>query len=142
MVRPHLSLAGAARRCAAQHLAESLGPSLAASAAPAPSLAPRQASAAALRHKIQNHGGALDQARGAKTEAARLPSDYKTYRTKLKMLADAIQVQADERGHIASANAAAFFVCRYWPPLRIPRSEHAHNGTAGVEMRVLDRQKN
>jgi hypothetical protein len=96
-----------------QHLAEILGPSLAASAAPALSLAPSHASAASLPHKVPNHVGALDQARGAKTEAAGLPSvDDKTYRTKSKMLADVIRAQADERGQTASANAAAFFVCR------------------------------
>jgi two-component system nitrogen regulation response regulator GlnG len=97
---------------APQHLAESLGSnpgqnlspnldqSLGESAAPAFSLAPTQASAASLRHKVQIHVralerdavvGALEQAGGNKAEAARLLGiDYKTYRTKLKMLGDGI----------------------------------------------------
>jgi two-component system nitrogen regulation response regulator GlnG len=56
----------------------------------------KAASALSLRHKIQNQTrmierdavvGALEQAKGNKTEAARLLGiDYKTYRMKLKEL--------------------------------------------------------
>jgi transcriptional regulator with GAF, ATPase, and Fis domain len=73
---------------APEHLADSLGQRV----APAP------ISVASLRHRVQHYVRALEsdavvraleQARGNKAEAARLLGiDYKTYRTKLKMLRD------------------------------------------------------
>jgi two-component system nitrogen regulation response regulator GlnG len=82
------------------HLADSLGGG--ATAAPAQ----KPPAGASLRHRVRDQVraiegdalmAALEQAKGNKAEAARLLGiDYKTYRTKLKMLAERQGAAANE----------------------------------------------
>jgi two-component system nitrogen regulation response regulator GlnG len=84
------------------HLVDSLG------GASEPILATPPATAASLRHRVQEQirtierdaiMAALDQAHGNKAEAARLLGiDYKTYRMKLKMLGNGRQAPGDSQG--------------------------------------------